>query len=290
MDELENRQQRVSKQWELKLQRAKYEVDLAERRYEEVDPANRLVAATLEKRWNESLTALDVLQKQCNEQIAVNPLADLASRKDELLKLAQDFPRLWHATSTSHKDRKRMIRLLIKEIIVKVTDDRKQAILYIQWLGGASEEILVKLPPKTSEKWRCSPEIIERVRALALCMTDQEIVDKFNQEGLQTNKRNTYTLSSIKWIRFKYKISSYNLRKPGELSINEVSQKFNVSHHVVRYWIERKYIDVRKVNGHLWISLTSEKEKELFNKINCSTKIKKVRSIKSQNTTEGDAL
>ena len=67
LEELKNRQQGISKQWQLKLQRAQYEADLAQRRYEEVDPSNRWVAATLEKRWNESLTALDELQKQYDE-------------------------------------------------------------------------------------------------------------------------------------------------------------------------------------------------------------------------------
>jgi DNA invertase Pin-like site-specific DNA recombinase len=148
LDELENRQQGLKKQWELKLQRAQYEVDLAERRYEEVDPANRLVAATLEKRWNEALTSLHELQKQQEAYIANNQLAHLSSKKDELLQLVQDFPKLWRASSTSAKDRKRIVRLLIQDITVKITDDRKQALLYIRWQGGASEELYVTLPLK----------------------------------------------------------------------------------------------------------------------------------------------
>ena len=95
----------------------------------------------------------------------------------------------------------------------------------------------------------------------------------------------------MQWIRYKYKIPSYNLRKPGELSINEVAQKFDVSHYVVRYWIERGIIEARKANGHIfWILLTPEKEKELHKKVNCSTKIRLARETKSQKPTEGDAL
>ena len=125
------------------------------------------------------------------------------------------------------------MRLLIKDITVKIADDRKKSILYIRWQGGATEEMHVPLPPKSAEKWRCSPEIIECVRTLAQQINDQDIVELFNQEGLKTNKGNTYTLHSIKWIRYKYEIPSYNLRKPGELSINEIAQKFDVSHYVV---------------------------------------------------------
>lgn len=283
LNELENRQQGISKQWQLKLQRTQYEADLAQRRYEEVDPSNRLVAATLEKRWNESLTALDELQKQYEEHIGTNQFSNLSARKDELLKLAKDFPRLWHAESTCAKDRKRIVRLLIKDITVKVSEDRKTAILYIRWQGGATEEMIVSLPPKAADKWRCSPEIIENVRALAQHMTDQAIVKNFNKKGLKTNKGNSYTLCGVKWIRHKYKIPSYNLRKPGELSINEVAEKFDISHHVVRYWIETGSIESRKANGHkFWILLTPEKEEELYKKINSSTKIRIARESKSQ--------
>jgi hypothetical protein len=278
LNELDNRQQGISKQWQLKLERAQYEVSLAERRYDEVDPSNRLVASTLEKRWNESLIALNELQKQYDEHVSSNQLANLSSKKDELLQLAQDFPRLWHATSTSAKDRKRIVRLFIKDITVKVADDRKQAILYIRWQGGATETMDVPLPPKSAEKWRCSPEIIERVRILAQHMNDQDIVELFNNEGLKTNKGNSYTLCSIKWIRHKYEILSYNVRKPGELSINEVAQKFDISHHVVRYWIETGLIAARKShNNKFWIVITQEKEEELRKKINNSTKIHNAR-------------
>lgn len=291
LDELENRQQGLKKQWELKLQRAQYEVDLAERRYEEVDPANRLVAATLEKRWNEALTCLQELQKKHDDYIDNNQLAHLAAKKDELLKLAQDFPKLWRSPSTGAKDRKRIVRLLIQDITVKITEDRKQALLYVRWQGGASEELYVTLPRKSAEKWRHSPEIIERVRKLSLSMSDQDIVNLFNQEGLKTNKGNPYTIPSIQWIRYKFKIPSYNSRKPGEMSINEVAKKFDVSHHVVRYWIERGIIEARKANGHIfWISITTEKEGELLKKIDSSTKIRKAREAKSQQKIEGDAL
>ena len=108
---------------------------------------------------------------------------------------------------------------------------------------------------------------------------------------MQTNKGNSYTLFSVKWIRYKYKIPSYNLRKPGELSINEVAQKFDVSHHVVRYWIETGAIDARKTHDHkFWILLTPEKEEELSKKVSRSTKIRTAREIKSQEEIEGDAL
>lgn len=291
LESLENRRDDINQQWQLKIERAQYDSDLAQRRYEEVDPSNRLVAATLEKRWNDALSTLDELRKQHSEHVNNNPLLDISARKEELFKLASDFPKLWHAESTTHKDRKRIVRLLIKDISIKISQNRETAILYIRWQGGAAEEMPVPLPKKSADLWRCSPETANRVRELALHMTDREIVNIFKKERLKTNKGNEYTLSSIQWIRYRHKIPSVNLRKTGELSVNEVAKKFNVSHHVVRYWIERHIITARKAGGHrLWISLTAEKEAELRQKVNNSSKIAKARADKFQKPTEGGAV
>lgn len=90
------------------------------------------MAATLEKRWNESLIFLGKLQTQYNQYALDNKHNSLLARKNELLELAKDFPRLWHSKSTTHKDRKRILRLLIKDIALKISDDRKTAQLYIR--------------------------------------------------------------------------------------------------------------------------------------------------------------
>ena len=83
--------------------------------------------------------------------------------------------------------------------------------------------------------------------------TDQQIVKLFNQEGL-TNKNNPYTLGSIKWIRCKHSIPSVILlRKPDEFTIEEVAKKFNVSHYVVRYWIECNIVNTRRLGFKFWV-------------------------------------
>ena len=55
LDDVEKERARLDKNWQQSLKRARYEIDLAERRYRVVDPENRLVAATLEKDWNGAL-------------------------------------------------------------------------------------------------------------------------------------------------------------------------------------------------------------------------------------------
>jgi len=115
LQELETRDQGILRQWQMRLERAEYEAALSERRYQEVDPANRLVANTLERRWNETLLHLQDLKKQAAEFQRKEARVFTPEQKARVLALVRDFPRLWHAPSTQAKDRKRMLRLLIKD-------------------------------------------------------------------------------------------------------------------------------------------------------------------------------
>ena len=135
-EELEQRNQTLEKQWLMKIKRAEYEAQLAQRRYEEVDPSNRLAAATLEKDWNDALAFLQEVQSQYIEYQKKNILVITKEQKENLLTLAKDFPRLWNNPSTSSKDRKRILRLLIKDITIKKCDTGKKAILHIRWQKG----------------------------------------------------------------------------------------------------------------------------------------------------------
>jgi hypothetical protein len=98
LQELEARDQGILRQWQMRLERAEYEVALAERRYQEVDPSNRLVANTLERRWNETLLHLQDLKKQAAEFQRQEARVFTPEQKAKVLALARDFPRLWNKT------------------------------------------------------------------------------------------------------------------------------------------------------------------------------------------------
>src|SRR5208282_6493904 len=119
LQELEMRDQAVLHQWQMRLERAEYEAALAERRYQEVDPSQRLVASTLERRWNDALLQLQDLKKQAAEVQRQEARVATPEQKEKVLALARDLPRVWHAPTTQAKDRKRMLRLLIKDITVE---------------------------------------------------------------------------------------------------------------------------------------------------------------------------
>ena len=106
LQELEARDQTILRQWQMRLERAEYEAALAERRYQEVDPSQRLVAGTLERRWNDALLQLEELKKQASEFLRQEARVATPEQKAKVLALAKDLPRVWHAPTTQAKDRR----------------------------------------------------------------------------------------------------------------------------------------------------------------------------------------
>ena len=166
LEELERRQNAIDKQWKMKIERADYEAQLAQRSYEEVYRSNRLVAATLEKRWNDALINLEEIYSKYSDY-QKEALTTTPEQKSKILSLGKDLPRLWKASTTKSKDRKRILRLLIKDITVDKFNDSKNIILHIRWQGGAQEDIAIDRPIKASDKWRCPMEIVDRLKILA---------------------------------------------------------------------------------------------------------------------------
>jgi DNA invertase Pin-like site-specific DNA recombinase/DNA-binding transcriptional MerR regulator len=273
--ELEVRDQAILRQWQMRLERAEYEVALAERRYQEVDPSNRLVANTLERRWNETLLHLQDLKKQAEEFQRKEARVFTPEQKAKVLALARDFPRLWHAPSTQAKDRKRMLRLLIKDITVNKLVEQRQLSVHIRWQGGACTEFFVQIPPSAAGRHRyCSP-IVGRVRDLACSLLDAQIADQLNREGRISAKGKSYTAKMIRWIRWRYQIPLARLKKSGELTVQQVAKQFGVSHWVVYYWIEHKVIHARRLNPGMpcWITLTAADEQKLRDWVRNSSRI-----------------
>ena len=125
------------------VERAQYEAELARRRYMNVDPANRLVADSLEAEWNNKLRILAETQTQYEQQLQKQRLMIDSQTREQLLALAADFPRIWNDPSVEHRDRKRILRLLIED----VTLIRGETIqVHVRLRGGATRSFTLAKP------------------------------------------------------------------------------------------------------------------------------------------------
>lgn len=278
VEQLEQRHTGVSRQWQMRLERADYEAQLAQRRYEEVDPANRLVAASLEQRWNEALLQLEQLRQEQEAFARQQPPPLTAQDKDRMLALADDLPRLWQAPTTQAKDKKRMLRLLLQDITVDKRPAGGQLLLHLRWQGGATEDLAVALPPKACDRLRYPPAVVEQVRALAQSLPDAQIAAQLNQQGQRSAMGRPFSASMICWIRFRHHLPGPG-KRPDELTVAELADRLGVSHNVIYYWIERGLLQTRRLNrgAPCWITVDEAKTQQLNTWIAHSTRIQRQR-------------
>jgi DNA invertase Pin-like site-specific DNA recombinase len=188
LNELQERCEAIDRQWQMRIERLEYQAQLAQRRYEEVDPSHRLVAATLEQRWNQALQEVQRLKDDYQNHRQQQRIELSAQQRTDLLALAQDLPGLWQAQTTSAKDRKRMLRLLIKDVTVEKPRPERKALLHIRWQGGAVEDLTVDLPLPMPVRIRYPESIVNQVRTLTPTMSDLQIATTLNQAQLRSAK------------------------------------------------------------------------------------------------------
>ena len=274
--QLSESHEEASKQRALRLERAGYEVELAERNYRAVDATNRLVASTLERQWEQALEKLEGLrQEQGREEEKEQARGVCRKQQSELLKLSTELPRVWRAATTGNRDRKRIVRLLIKDITIGRRAVGRELDLQIRWQGGAQETIGHQPPQRSCDKWRYGGEVVGRVRALAGDHHDEQIAEQLNREGIKPSKAERFTASAIRWIRNKHGIGGHQPKRQGEISVSEAAAQFGVSRHVIYYWMERGYVRGRQDQRSklYFLTIGPEKERELRQRIESSPKL-----------------
>lgn len=263
LNQIEKRNASMNRQCEMNIQRCQYQADLVQRRFEQVDPANRLVAASLEKSWNQELEKLAAAQKEYQDYLSRQEKEFPAAKKKEITALASRIPDLWNKT-TNIKDKKRIIRLLISDITVTRDNDKKNLMLNLRWQTGQTQQLSVGLPPSAPDKTRYPGEMVDRVRELTLRYgDDNKTVETLNSQGILSATGKPFTKDMIEWIRYKHKIDKPIIREEHEFTVPEVRKMFSVSMHMVYYWVSRKYVQIRRTPKRILIRITPDKQLEL---------------------------
>jgi hypothetical protein len=220
------------------VERARHEADLARERFMQVDPRNRLVADTLEAEWNAKLRALQETQEQFEQQRQADRQALTEENRALIHSLATDFPSVWNAPHTSHRDRKRMVQLLIED----VTLTRGEKItLQIRFKGGATQTRILPLPQRAYKSWQTAPEIVALIDQWLDDLSDEQIAVQLNEQGYRSGKGKAFSRITITNIRVSYSLQGryQRLRKQGLLTLTEMSRRLKVSKSTVKDWRRR---------------------------------------------------
>jgi Recombinase zinc beta ribbon domain len=247
--EVADRHARSNRAAELAVERARYQADRAERAFLACEPENRLVARSLEARWEAKLVALaEAEQALAATQARLTPLPQPA----ELEALTSDLPRLWHAPTTQAKDRKRMLRTLIADVTVLPEPDRAKLRLGIRWHSGATDELLTSRRPSAIKLRRTPVGAVELLQRLGSQRDDAELADRLNQAGYLTGAGRPFDVKAVRWLRHVHHVPTPAPFATGELSVAEVAQRLGISANAVYYWVQHGQLQARRTPAGRW--------------------------------------
>lgn len=254
IESLSNNQSQVIRQKSLALEQSRYEQLRAKRQYDAVDPENRLVAASLESAWNDSLKSVLTLESEIS---AIKAQTRALSKKDheEILALAHDLPFVWSHPESSPSIKRNILRTVIKEIMVGI--DCQVIYLKIHWQGGDHTQVEVRKHKKGQTIKTTDKEVEKIITSMARMMTDKDIANFLNRRGKHTASGLTWTPPRVCSFRNDRHIPVYKegeREQRGELTVNETSEALNVSASKVRKLIKKGIIPAEQVcYGALWV-------------------------------------
>ena len=252
--------QEKRRQVELALEQARYETARARRQYDVVDPDNRLVAGELERRWNERLLAARALEDE-RDALAAVPDASLSEEdRQRLLALGSDLERAWNSAGATPVTRKRIIRTLINEIVVCVSEQTLD--LVVHWHGGDHTALKVKKNRIGQHRWSAAADVVDLVRSLARQMPDKHIAAVLNRAGKSTGNGNSWTRGRVCSLRNQQTIEPYRegeRAERGEVTLDEAAMVLNVSASTARRLIEDGTLPAQQLcKGAPWVIRSSD--------------------------------
>ena len=250
-------------QKQLALEQARFEVARARRQYDAVDPDNRLVAAELERRWNESLKHHRDIEAELEAMKSSRPASLTEDMRRALLQLGEDVPAVWRHPQSSMSLKKRIVRTVVKEIVAR--KDGEKITMLLHWYGGDHTELAFQKNKTGQHRYAAPADIVELVRQLARVQSDQGIVSILNRLGIRTGRGHTWTEVRVRSFRDTHAIAVYvegERRARGELTMEEAATMLGVSTETIRRLIAQKQLPAKQAcRSAPWIIEHAEVEK-----------------------------
>jgi DNA invertase Pin-like site-specific DNA recombinase len=233
--EIQSRLEEADRLRQTHVERARYEANLAQRRYLQVDPANRLVADSLEADWNDKLRALAAVQQEYERQCQTDRYLLDDDQRSRIFALATDFRQLWQDPRTPDRERKRMARLLIEDVTLI-----KGAVItmHVRFKGGATKTITLALPLNAWQRRRTAPSTIAEIDRLLDWHVPDEIAKLLNQRHLLTADGKPFDAKTVAVIARLHGLPSRydRLRAAGLLTISEMARRLKIADCIVWRW------------------------------------------------------
>jgi DNA invertase Pin-like site-specific DNA recombinase len=258
---------RLDKHWRQRLERARYEAGEAERRYQAVDPEYRLVAQSMEQRWEETLRAERRLRDDYDRFLREQPPRLSPEERARIAALSSDLPALWRAAGTSHQDRKEIVRHLVEKVVVHVKSDSEYVDATIHWQGGFTSQHEVVRSVKCYEQLHDFDKLMDRIAALRRAGRSMgQIADCLNREGFNPPRRcGEFFPELVRQLLFRrglvHEETYHDKLGPNEWWSPKLAEKVPVSAGKLAGWAREGWVHSRKAAaGRLWILWADRQE------------------------------
>ena len=247
-EDLELERQQRRRHWKQRLERADYEADLARRRYEAVDPSNRLVARTLERDWETALTTHQTLESEHQRALAHEPERLTPEEQAAVLRLAEDIPALWSAASTTARDRQMIARTMLDRVVIHLQGATERAEIACHWAGGVITRHAVIRPVRRFEQLANFDQLLARAVALRTAgATAEQIAARLNAEGFRPAKRSAFNAPMVRRLLQRH---GHGTKRPiwsgkvpradaEEMTLQEVAEQLGAHRQTVYGWLRR---------------------------------------------------
>jgi hypothetical protein len=248
--EIQSRLDEADRLRRTQVERARYDANLAQRRYMQVDPDNRLVADALEGDWNHKLRALAEAQEEYERQHRADSEALDEEKRTQILGLAANFPRLWRDPNTPDRERKRMAHLILEDVTL-IKD--QQITVHIRFKGGAVRTLQLPIPLNAPQRRATNPAVVKEIDRLLDSYTWANVASSLNEGGYRTGEGNAFDVSRVKTIAEHYGVQSHydRPRASGLLTISEIARLLGITKKEVRRRHKMGLIIGKPCNDHL---------------------------------------
>jgi DNA invertase Pin-like site-specific DNA recombinase len=284
LGQIEEEARLLEHQWALKRERARYEAERARRQYNEVEPENRLVARSLERAWEDKLRRIEEVgqdyERWRREQLVSVTEADRA----EILALGENLPRVWYAVTTTSADRKRILRLLVKEVALDQKRECGQVWIRIIWQTGATSEHRLQRRVQGYAHYTNVQKLERRVRELnAEGKMDREIAAILNGDGIVTARGVQFSGPGIHLLRKRWKIPTVQIPssqihpgrwRDGSYSVQGAAAVLGITAQSVFDWLQKGWLSgQQRAKGLPWqIALSDQQIADLRNRVKHTTR------------------
>jgi DNA invertase Pin-like site-specific DNA recombinase len=277
--DIDRERERLHRHWRQRLERARYEAERAERQYQAVEPENRLVARTLERRWEEAMLQEKQLEEEYDRFLREQPSSLSEDERARIRSLSRDIPALWNAAETTAADRKEIIRLLVERVVVQVRADSEEVEATIDWRGGSSSHHAIIRPVGRYEQMRDYDRLVEHLaRWRAEGYSAVQIAAKLNAAGFRPpRKPGGYTTGQVQQLLLRCKLTTEQARV-GELGEDEwwlpdLARALDLPASRLRYWAERGWVNAWKTPAQRpWIVWADSSERRRLEQLKIASR------------------